>query len=268
MSNSTPNEANVSAHQQATEPVPPPPGYSAGDQPHGPQQPTGPNGFMTGLRDQLSVITHLAKGQTLHALQAASRSPQMWLVTLIAGTLLIGLLLATTLARLSGAAMSSVSSFFGGSTIYFGMTAGAWFTLVFASIIVAALIMLLRAVALHLTFQLAGKPQPFRTSMSLLAAAYSLFLPIMALVLVLMLIPGRLWVMIMAVVGTFLWTLLTLVAELLIYIGLNRTTGFAASPLRAHIIATGIWMIVVAIIYVVVSMILGDIAFDALGGML
>src|SRR5699024_99362 len=140
-----------------------------------PQQPAGPNNFVIGARDQLTVITHLAKGQTLEALQVTSRSPLMWLVTLIAGALLIGLLLATTLARLSGAAMSSVSSLFGGSSVYFGMTAGAWFTLVFASIIVLALIMLLRAVALHLTFQLGGKPQPFRTSMSLLAVAYSLF---------------------------------------------------------------------------------------------
>ncbi|OAV61558.1 hypothetical protein [Enteractinococcus helveticum] len=268
MSNSTPNDGNVSGHHQATETMPPPPEYPAGPQPHGPQQPAGPNNFAIGLRDQLTVITHLAKGQTIQAFQVTSRSPLLWLVTLIAGMVLLSILLTTATARLSGAAMSSISSFFGGSSVYFGMTAGAWFSLVFASIMVGALVMLLRAIALHLTFQLAGKPQPFRTSMSLLATSYSLFLPIMAIVLVLILIPGGTWAMIMAAIGTFLWTLFTLVAELLIYIGLNRTTGFAASPLRAHVIATGIWMIAVVIIYLLASMIVGEIAFDALGGML
>lgn len=258
MSYPTPNDDNVSSDHQATQPLPPPPEYPTGPQPTGAQP---PGGFALAVRDQLSVITHLTKGQTLQAFQVSSRSPMMWAVTLIAGMVLLGILLTTTLARLSGAAMSSISSFFGGSSVYFGMTAGAWFTLVFTSIIVGALIMLLRAVTLHLTFQLAGKPQPFRTSMSLLATAYSLFLPIMAIVLVLILIPGGSWAMIMAAIGAFLWTLFTLVAELLIYIGLNRTTGFAASPLRAHVIATGVWMIAVIIIYLLVSMIVGEMAF-------
>ncbi len=268
MSNPTPNYGNVPGYEQQTAIIPPPPEHSATPQPGGPQPPAGQNNFVRALGDQLGVITRLAKGQTLEAFHVAQRSPLLWLVTLIAGALLTGLLLATALARFSGAAISSVASAFGGGSVYFGMTAGAWFTIVFASIIVVAIVMALRAVALHLTFQLSGKPQSFRESLAVLATAYSLHLPVMVLMLVLMLIPGRSWVMIISVVGTFLWILFALMAELLIYIGLNRTTGFAKSPFRAHFIATGIWMIAVAIVYFLTTMIMGDLAYNSLGGML
>ncbi|HEY4577616.1 MAG TPA: hypothetical protein VIG67_07175 [Yaniella sp.] len=268
MSNPTPDYHNVSSHHQPIETVPPPaqgdPGYGS----HLPQQKAGPNNFVLGLNDQVGIISRLSKNQTLEAFQVARRSPLLWVVTLSIGALLIGLLLATTLARMSGAAMSSFTLAFGGGSVYFGMTAGAWFTIVFASIVVVAIVMALRAVALHLTFQLGGKPQAFRESMSVLATAYSLHLPIMVLMLLLVLIPGRSWVMIVGVIGAFLWTVFTLLSELLIYIGLNRTTGFANSPLRAHVIATAIWMIAVAIIYVLVTLIMGDIATNSLGGLL
>lgn len=107
MSNQTPNYGNVSSHQQPTGTVPPPPEADSGAYTPVPQQTPGPNNLMVGLNDQLGILASLAKNQTLQAFQIARRSPLLWVVTLVIGTLLTGLLLATTLARISGAAMSS-----------------------------------------------------------------------------------------------------------------------------------------------------------------
>ncbi len=269
MSNPTPDDGSVPPQppQPPAGSVPPPQDFTA-PQPGEPQQPGGPNKILTGLSDQVGIITRLAKNQTLEAFQIASRSPLLWVVTLVIGALLTGALLATTLGRASGVAVSSIASAFGGGTVYFGMTAGAWFSVLFTTIIVLAIVVALRAVALHLTFQTGGKPQSFRESLSVVATAYSLHLPVMAVMLLLVLIPGRSWLMIVGILGMFLWGLLTLVAELLIYVGLNRTTGFVKSPFRNHIIATAIWMIAVAIVYFLVSLIMGDLATGSLGGML
>ena len=104
--------------------------------------------------------------------------------------------------------------------------------------------------------------------MSLTAAAYSIHLPIMAVMLILMLIPGTTWLMLVIAVASFLLIVGSLVAELLVYIGLNRTTQFAGSPLRVHAISTAVWMAAVAIMYVVASMIMGEMGANSLGGML
>lgn len=268
MSNQTPEYDNVSSEQPPAGTVSPPPQNYPTQSPQAPQQSPGANNFVVGLTDLLGSIARLAKNQTIEAFQVARRSPLLWLVTFIIGALLVALLLPTMLGRLSGAAMSSFASVFGGGAVYFGMTAGAWFTTFLVTIGVLAAVMVLRAVALHVTFQVGGKPQAFRASLNLLAVAYSPQLPVMALILLLTLIPGSSWIMIVGAIGVFLWALFTLVTELLIYIGLNRTTGFSQSPLRPHIIATAIWMIAVVIIYFLVSLIMGEMTTNALGEML
>lgn len=282
MSNPTPGPAGDPADQERTEAVPPPPSEptqptqtmppvdqwqnAPGHAPSGQQQ--SPNTFVTALSDQVAVIVRLAKGQTLDALRVAAQSQLLWVVTVVAGAILTGLLFSTTLARISGAAMSTVSSFLGGSSVYFGMTAGAWFTTLLMSVILVGIVMGLRVVALHLTYRMAGSPQPFCSSMSLTAAAYSIHLPIMVIMLVLVLIPGRSWAMIAAGIGAYLWVVCGLLSELLVYIGLNRTTAFNGSPFRMHAIATAVWMAAVGIIYLLTIMIMGDMSMNALGGLL
>lgn len=280
MSTPTPGPAEGSSQYEQTEAVPPPPSQAteptqtmpqANQWQQGPGQPVspqGPNSFVTALHDQVAVLVRLAKGQTLEALRVASQSRMLWVVTIVAGALITALVLSISLGRLSGVAMSTVSSIFGGSSVYFGMTGGAWFTIFLMTVILVGIVMGLRVVALHLTYRMAGSPQPFRSSMSLTAVAYSIHLPIMVVVLVLMLIPGRSWAMIMAGVGAYLWVLCGLLSELIIYIGLNRTTAFSGSPLRMHAIATAIWMAAVAIIYLLTSMTMSDIGMNALGGLL
>lgn len=282
MSTPTPGPADGSSDYEQTEAIPPPP--SEPTQPTqtmpsvqqwqsdpGPGQPVpaqGPNTFVAALSDQVAVLTRLTKGQTLEALRIASQSRMLWVVALVAGALITALVLSISLGRLSGVAMSTVSTIFGGSSVYFGMTVGAWFTVFLMTVILVGIVMGLRVVALHLTYRMAGSPQSFRSSMSLTAAAYSIHLPIMVVVLVLMLIPGRSWAMIVAGIGAYLWLLCGLLSELLIYIGLNRTTAFKGSPLRMHAIATAIWMAAVGIIYLLTSMIMSDISMSALGGLL
>lgn len=282
MSNPTPDPGTEPPHEQPTEAVPPPPNHStdvtaplppsdAWQTPQGqpaPHQPAEPNHFLMAVNDQVAVLGHLAKSRTVEAFQRASQSPLLWLVTLVAGAVLTGLMVATMGGRVSGAAMSSIASMFGGGSVYMGVTFGAWFTLFIASIILIGLVMGLRVVALHLTFQMAGKPQSFRAAASVTATAYTLHLPILALMLLLVLIPGRTWVLIVVILGSFLWLLFGLLAELLIYIGMNRTTGFQTSPFRMHAITTGVWMAAVGVIYFVASLILGELAADSLGGLL
>lgn len=282
MSNPTPDSGNDTPHEQPTEAVPPPPDHptdvtaplpppNTWQQPPGqpgPQQPAGPNTFITAVNDQVSVLGHLAKSRTVEAFHRAAQAPQLWVVTLVTGAILTGLLVATMAGRVSGAAVSSLATMFGGGSFYFGVTFGAWFTLFITSVVLVGLVMGLRVVALHLTFQMAGKPQPFRAAMSVTATAYSLHLPILAFMLLLVLIPGRSWIMLVVGLGGFLWLLFGLLAELLIYIGMNRATGFQTSPFRMHAITTAVWMIAVGIIYFVTSLILGELATDALGGLL
>lgn len=260
MTNLTPGSADENPDAQHTEAFPPPPPRAT--------QPGGNQTFMTAVHDQLTVLARLASGKTVEALEVATRSRLLWLVTLLGGAILAGLLVSTTIARVSGAVMSSLSSFFGGSPVYFGISFGAWIGTIAAAVVLVALALGMRVVALHLTFQIAGKPQPFATSMSLTAAAYSIHLPIMAVMLILMLIPGTTWLMLVIAVASFLLIVGSLVAELLVYIGLNRTTQFAGSPLRVHAISTAVWMAAVAIMYVVASMIMGEMGANSLGGML
>lgn len=277
MSTSTPGpadenpETSETPEAERTQAVPPPPSTDPTQVLNrGETRASGGAGqtLVAALKDQLGVLTRLGKNNVVDAFGFASRSPWLWVVTAVIGAVLTGLLFATTIARVSGSAMSSVSMLFSGSTVYSGIGFGSWLGMLVMGVVLVGIIMGLRVVALHLTYRLAGKPQPFTASLSLTATAYSIHLPVMVLVLVLMLIPGRSWVMIVAALGAYLWLVCALLSELLVYIGLNRTTAFPNSPFRIHAIATAVWIAAAGLVLLLATTILGDMGTSAVGGML
>src|SRR5699024_7770781 len=129
-----------------------------------------------------------------------------------------------------------------GISSYFTMSFGAWFGTFIMVTILAVIALALRATALHLTFKTVRAPQPFSTSMATIATAYSLLLPMFIVMFVLILIPGGVWMTLLSMVLMLVATLIYLVAELTMYIGLNRVANLPRSPMRPHVIATGIWI--------------------------
>src|SRR5690625_4412523 len=88
MSNPTPDSGNDTPHEQPTEAVPPPPDHptdvtaplpppNTWQQPQGqpgPQQPAGPNTFITAVNDQVAVSGQLAQSRTVEAFQQIGRA--------------------------------------------------------------------------------------------------------------------------------------------------------------------------------------------------
>lgn len=260
--NTTPVPGSPEDSQGQVPPAPPhqPPGEGYPGQQHpGPAGPP-PQGaaIMLGIQELLTVLKLLWRSQIVEALQLAVRSKAFWMVTLLGGAVVAGVTFSIAMGRIAGTLMSTVSSMLGGGSVYFGLSFGIWFGTLAITIIMVLITLGLRAVALHATFRIAGKPQPMSTSLATVTTAYSMYLPILAVVFLLILIPGYTWMMLVLLLGAFLGTVAGLAAELILYIGINRAADFERSPLRTYVMMTGVWYIVMMIVFFIVSLITSE----------
>lgn len=92
-----------------------------------------------------------------------------------------------------------------------------------------------------------------------MATAYVGHIAVYAATFILLLIPGTLFPILVLFAAYFVIALLSLAAELIIYIGINRTVQFRKSPLIPHVLFTAVWLILVIVAWIVMAALLESV---------
>lgn len=283
------NTPNTEQNSDGTQVIPPPPTTRAPqahemgaphqtDVPPAPSAPAASNPLM----DQINLIFFALRGRVLDVFSIAQRQPLIWIITAVAGLLLAGSVVATTVARSTGALghiqmslmaeqdsepglwtiFSIIIGMFAmllfvsenkleaifesdGPSSYANFSAGGWFAVFGIAIAAILVIMLLRVLALHLTMLFSGRKQSFMSSLNMTAAAYSIYLPVLFVLILLALIPGKGWFVFVGISSVLFWAVPALLAEVMLYVGINRYAPGSRSPMPAYFAATSLWSIAV-----------------------
>lgn len=194
---------------------------------------------------QGGVISRLVRSRPLEALELARRVPGFWIATALVAALVIGVAVSFVVARAAAVFQNAASMMlpFGGSEVYFGLSFGQWVQVLLLVLVPTLIIFALRVLAVQLVFLVRGRPQSFAPAASTVAAGYVLHPLIFVLSGVLILIPGDSVLWVVLVLSGVTLAAGTLLAELVIYIGINRTVPLTKSPLIPHVLLTGGWML-------------------------
>lgn len=210
---------------------------------------------------------HILRGYPLEALALARRTPLFWVVSFTLAALIAGLFFTTTIARTvfraNYAAMNMAESF-GASPgmqgpAYFSIGFGNYVALFLIAFAFSAVVFVLRALTLKWVFSVRGAPQPFSVGAWIMATAYVGHIAVYAATFILLLIPGTLFPILVLFAAYFVIALLSLAAELIIYIGVNRTVQFRKSPLIPHVLFTAVWLILVIVAWIVMAALLESV---------
>lgn len=205
------------------------------------------------------------KGQTVGALRLGAESKKFWITAFLVYSAVIGLLLATLTARsIDGADQmlgAMTGSLFGVSSRgSLGISFGGWLALFFSGAALALVALVLRSLCIKWTFALRGMSKPLTAAGSILATSYVLPLAVLLGAAVLLLVPSALLSGLVFLIFGVLSVPLILVAEILIYVGINRTASFEKSALIPHAVFTGVWIALTLLAY-------GILVTAALGSM-
>lgn len=210
---------------------------------------------------------HILRGYPLEALALARRTPLFWVVSFALAALIAGLFFTTTIARTvfraNYAAMNMAESFGASpgmqSPNYFSIGFGNYVALFLIAFAFSAVVFVLRALTLKWVFSVRGAPQPFSVGAGIMATAYVGHIAVYAATFILLLIPGTLFPILVLFAAYFVIALLSLAAELIIYIGINRTVQFRKSPLIPHVLFTAVWLILVIVAWIVMAALLESV---------
>lgn len=200
------------------------------------------------------------KGDTVGALRTAGNSNGFALVATAVYAVIGGLLSATILTRGLGSvddlADGLTSGLSGGSYSSSGMfsaTAGQWITAFILGAIMMGLVYILRALCVKWVFSVRGAGQSFGTSLSIVAGSYSIPMALLLVATLLFMIPSLALSALVMFAIAILALPVGMIPEIMIYIGINRTHRFTKSPLIPHVSFTLVWVIILAIAYMIVG---------------
>ncbi|MDO5060340.1 MAG: hypothetical protein Q4D73_01770 [Actinomycetaceae bacterium] len=254
--------------QQAPQPGAPVPAMAMPGAAPQAAQPAGPSfseqmsNAMSGAQKSpfMQVLKHIWKGETGEALDLGDKSANFWIpvLSVVAG---FGALVYTFfLGRLAG---QSGSLIFGGSsfssfaeryTFYMGFGPGTFFKVLFALLILFAAGLALRATGLMLAAKLRQKEYSFVRALNLLAVAYLPSLLLLVTIFLLSLLPGTAMIRFTVLILTVVLLPMTLLTELLIYVGFNRHNGFAKSVLVPHVaLSTAVFVAILIVVRVLIA---------------
>lgn len=203
------------------------------------------------------VVLGVWHGRTVEALGMAETSAAVtggpsryWLSTAGAWAALAGMTVATYLIKSANATVSALDSVMSGITLGLGTPVadrfhlgfGHWLGVWLLATVIAFACLALRAATVRWTFAVRGASVPFLTGANIVAAAYTLQIPVIALAFLITLVlpAGAGSTILLVLLGLAGW-IPGVVAEGLIYIGLNRTVRFTKSPLVPHAVMTLVW---------------------------
>lgn len=204
------------------------------------------------------VLLGVWHGRTVEALGVAETSAAVtggpsryWVATAATWAALAGMTAATYLVKSTNATVSAVDSLMSGLTLGLGSSPaydrfhlgfGHWLVIWLVCAVIAFACLTLRAVTLHWTFAVRGAAVPFVAGANIVAAAYTLQVPVLALAFLITLVlpAGAGSTLLLILLSVVAW-IPGFVAEGVLYIGLNRTVRFTKSPLVPHAVMTLVW---------------------------
>lgn len=192
-----------------------------------------------------TVIAQVWRGSPVEALRVAARRdpahPHLfWVVSCLASSLCFGLLAsavtAKTVSTAAGAMASVVDPFGLGGTVRSTVRV-PFGVLVLVLVLTTALVfgqLMLRAVTIRWTLALRGARATFRDAVCIVATATPALGLVAAVGFVAVLFPGAAGLMLLLIVLGVGGLVVTLVCEIVLYIGLNRHAHLERSPLVPH----------------------------------
>lgn len=224
-----------------------------------------PNIVVPALGTLVATIVQTWKGDTVGALRTAGNSKGFALVTTAVYSVIGGLLFATMLTRSLGGfddlADSLTSGLTGGSYSSSGMfsaTAGQWITAFILGAVMMGLVFILRALCVKWVFSVRGAGQSFGTSLAIVTGSYSIPMALLLVATLLLMIPSLALSALVMFAITILALPVGMIPEIMIYIGVNRTHRFTKSPLIPHVSFTLVWVIILAIAYLIVGAVFAE----------
>lgn len=201
----------------------------------------------------LRILVSIWRGQPIEALRTAETSQPLtgganrqWLAMFAAQSLLGGLLAVAMVSRTLSEVSRGIRSVFDmipyapsvGNA--FDIPAGTLFEIFLVIALATFAALVLRVVTIRWTFYTRGVRVPFAGAANILATASSVLLLPLAAALVCTLIPGPLGALLLALVG-LLSMVAAITAEVVVYVGLNRTARFSKSAAIPHATLTVVW---------------------------
>lgn len=224
-----------------------------------------PNVIVSALGTMWVSLGHIWKGEPLTALALATLSKSYWLICIGLFSVVTGLFMATSATRFLGSLDDLGTSVSTGLTDgqfssrgMLNITFGQWMGFFFVGIILGAIVFLARTLCIKWTFASRHSSQSIATSGSIVAVSYLTLIALLFVAVVLLMIPSLTLATLVFVVMAALALPVSMIPEIMLYIGLNRTHHFVKSPLIPHVLFTLVWVIIVAIAFLIFGLILTE----------
>ena len=220
-------------------------------------------GVLAALLAHPLAFLSLLKNRPLEALRLGHAQGNAWWLQFGLYVVVLALYTTVLLDRSEQVGMGMLSELMGMRSFglysssygdYWMLAADEGFGLFFMALVLYAVFVLLRVALLHVVFALDKAGVPFSASGQIVMTAYSGHLCALLLGTLLLLVPGAGLGGLVLTVGSLVMVLLSLLSEIVMYIGVNRRHRFAGSPLMPFVLGYGGWLLCVGLIlYALVS---------------
>lgn len=223
------------------------------------------NPLVTGIGTLWAAIAQTWQGNTVGALRAGTTGRGFALVATLLYAVIGGLMLATVVTRGLGGFDDMLGSFSSYATGGYYSTKGTfsakfgiWIGSFFLGAILFLITVVARALCVKWVFAVRGASQKFDTVLRLTAVAYAIPMALLLVATVFMMIPSLALSAVIMFVIAVVSLPVGMIPELLIYVGINRTHRFTKSPLIPHVSFSLVWVIILAIAYMIVFSIVAE----------
>lgn len=217
-----------------------------------------PNNF-TWFSDARTILRLTWAGRSPEALATVGRARNFGWFALLFESLVLGLFFTNVGVMLVNITNGVINSKVGsrpsfldydgtGSTEWISIDAGYWFEWFLILAILAAVFFLVRAAFIQATLRSRQVQIRYADALSLAGAARLTPVVVAFVVAVLGFIPSPGFAKAVIVVGFLAFLTADLLAELIIYIGINRSGRMQQSPLVPHTLFTGLFLLIIVIV--------------------
>ncbi|RTE49189.1 hypothetical protein [Actinobaculum sp. 352] len=198
-------------------------------------------GFIAAAAAQWTIFQRIFSGQLLEAFKTVESVRHTWLVTII-GTLVASGLGAGVLAGQSLKFLNSIFSFIS------RLDAGGFIQTFFLVAIVFAIAMFIRILAIKFALNLRHVPVSYAAAGRIYGVAVNPLFLLTVLVLILVIIPTPVTIGLGGLLTALFFPMFLFMAEIMIYIGMNRVAPVNRSLLVPHTLMTGVSAVVTMLV--------------------
>lgn len=201
------------------------------------------------------VIRDILRGAPEQGLELAQNTRHFGMF--VAG--LISVISGFTFANLSGRTAAGIDSGINqvmgglgfGSSSYTNFGIGQWIVVLLVSAICFFCIAMLRPVTIKWAFNIRKQNVTFTSALTIASFAYLLAGCVLAIVGVIWLVPSGITFGLGVLIYVLALPLTLFISELLIFVSINKMGNFNKSVIIPHALMTGVWMVFVAIVFLV-----------------